>query len=178
MRKWSQRLARLVLLLCLFHALTNSFLLLGWSTVSVWPVALVLLGAVLLHAVLGILLTIPALKRGKASGAWYLRQNAGFWTKRISGLAILLLLGFHLTAYVVNCGGTRFFREFTPGNLLSQLLLLLAIFVHLAVSVKPMLIARGCIRWKERTIDWMLVLSLLLLFFAVAVIGYTMQWQG
>lgn len=178
MRKWSHRLAWLVLLLCLFHGLTNSFLLLGWSALSVWPVSLLLLGVVLLHAVLGILLTIPPLKSGRASGAWYLRQNAGFWTKRISGLVILLLLGFHLTAYVVNCDGTRFFRAFTPGNMLSQLLLLLAIFLHLAVSVKPLLIARGCLKWKERTVDWMLVLSLFLLFFAVAVVVYTIRWQG
>lgn len=39
-----------------------------------------------------------------------------------------------------------------------------------------MLIAKGVVKFKERTVDWMMVLSLLMLFFAAAVI-YFIQWQ-
>lgn len=59
----------------------------------------------------------------------------------------------------------------------AQILLILSIFVHLAVSVKSMLIAKGVRKFKERTIDWMMILSLMMLFFAVAVIFYFIQWQ-
>jgi hypothetical protein len=56
-------------------------------------------------------------------------------------------------------------------------LFILAIFIHLAVSIKSMLIARGTIKFKEKTIDWMLVLSIMMLFFIAAVIIYYIQWQ-
>ena len=59
----------------------------------------------------------------------------------------------------------------------AQLSLLLSIFIHLAVSVKSMLIAKGVVKFKERTIDWMMVLSLMMLFFSIAVVIYFIQWQ-
>ena len=59
----------------------------------------------------------------------------------------------------------------------AQLLLILSIFIHLAVSVKSMLIAKGVVKFKERAVDWMMVLSLMMLFFAAAVVIYFIQWQ-
>ena len=40
-----------------------------------------------------------------------------------------------------------------------------------------MLIAKGVVKFKERMIDWMLVLSVMTLFFVVAVVAYYIQWQ-
>lgn len=177
MRKWNNLLARLILVLFLLHALMGSLMLLGLSNISFAPLSWLLLAAVVTHGVLGVLATVRAMKSGKVSGKWYLRQNAGYWTKRFSGLAILILLCFHVSAYTMTVGDAFFLKEFTFGRMAAQLLLLLSIFVHLSISIQSMLIANGVVKFKERTVDWMLVLSLLTLFFAAAVVVYFLQWQ-
>ena len=177
MRKWNNILARVILVLFLLHALMGSLMLLGLSNISWKPLSWLLLAAVIAHGVLGVLATVQAVKSGKISGKWYLRQNAAYWTKRFSGLAILILLFFHISAYTTTVGGAFFLKEFTFGRMAAQLLLIFSIFLHLAVSVKSMLIAKGVVKFKERTIDWMMILSLLMLFFAAAVVIYFIQWQ-
>ena len=177
MRKWNNILARVIIVLFLIHALMGSLLLLEVSTISFAPLSWLLLAAVICHGVLGIIATFSSVKSGRQSGKWYLRQNVGFWTKRISGLAIMILLVFHVMAYTTNVGGKYFLKEFTFPRLASQILFIAAIFIHLAVSIKAMLIAKGTLKLKERTIDWMLVLSVMTLFFAAAVIIYYIQWQ-
>lgn len=177
MRKWNNILVRVIIVLFLVHAFMGSLVLLGLSTITFTPLSFVLLLAVLVHAIFGVVATCSAWKSGKVSGRWYLRQNAAFWTKRISGLAILLLLGFHVTAYTINVNGKFFLREFTFCKMVLQLLFILAIFIHLFVSIKSMLIAKGVVKFKERMIDWILVLSVMTLFFVVAVVAYYIQWQ-
>ena len=177
MRKWNNILARVIIILFLLHAFTGSLMLLGLNTISFFQLSLVLFVIVIIHGILGIISTLSAVRSGKAARHWYFRQNAAFWTKRISGIAILLLLGFHVTAYTTSTDGRFFLKEFTLCGMLSQVLFILAIFVHLAVSIKSMLIAKGTVKFKERTIDWMLILSVMMLFFTVAVIIYYIQWQ-
>lgn len=177
MRKWNNILARVIIVLFLLHALTGSLLLLGVSNITFEPLSRLLFAAVAVHGVLGILATVQAVKSGKKSGKWYLRQNAAYWTKRFSGFAILILLCFHISAYTTTVGNAFFLKEFTIGRMTAQLLLIISVFIHLAVSVKSMLIAKGVTKFKERTTDWMMVLSLLMLFFATAVIIYFIQWQ-
>ena len=177
MRKWNNILARVIIVLFLLHALMGSLMLLGLSNISFKPLSWMLFAAVIAHGVLGILATVQAMKSGQKSGKWYLRQNAAYWTKRFSGLAILILLCFHISAYTTTVGGAFFLKEFTFGRMAAQLLLILSIFIHLAVSVKSTLIAKGVVKFKERTVDWMMVLSLMMLFFAAAVVIYFIQWQ-
>jgi len=177
MRKWNNRLARIIIFLLLLHGLMGSLMLLGLSTVTFTPLSWLLFVVVLIHGVCGILSTVPAIRSGKRSGSWYLGQNAAFWTKRISGIVILILLVFHVTAYTTTVDGRFFLKEFTLLRLLSQIAFILAIFIHLAVSIKSMLIARGNKKFKERTVDWMLVLTVMLLFYTVAVVMYYIQWQ-
>lgn len=178
MRKWNNILARVIIALFLLHALMGSLLLLGLSNISFRPLSWLLLAMVIAHGILGIAATIQAVKSGKNSGIWYLRQNAAYWTKRFSGLAILILLCFHISAYTTTIGSAFFLKEFTFGRMAAQLLLILSIFLHLAVSIKSMLIAKGVRKFKERTVDWMMVLSLMMLFFAVAVVYYFIEWQS
>lgn len=177
MRKWNNILARVIIILFLLHALMGSLMLLGLSTIFFLPLSVTLLIAVVVHGILGIMATLSAVTSGKESRHWYLKQNAAFWTKRISGIAIMLLLIFHVTAYTTSVNGRFFLKEFTLYRMLSQVLFILAIFIHLAVSIKSMLIAKGTVKFKERTIDWMLVLSVMMFFFTIAVIIYYIQWQ-
>ena len=177
MRKWNHILARMIIVLFLLHALMGSLMLLGVSKISFLTLSWILFMAVIVHGILGIMATLAAVRNGKAAGHWYLKQNAAFWTKRISGIAILLLLAFHVTAYTTSVDGRFFLKEFTLCRMVSQIIFILAIFIHLAVSVKSMLIAKGTVKFKVRTLDWMLVLSVMMFFFAVAVILYYIQWQ-
>lgn len=177
MRKWNHILARIILALFLLHALMGSLMLLGFSTISLAPLSWLLFGTVMIHGVLGIISTFKALKSGKRSGSWYFSENAAFFIKRISGILIMILLIFHIQAYTVSVNGQFFLQEFTLCKMISQILLILAIFLHLAVSIKSMLIARGTIDFKEKTTDWMLVLSVMLIFFTIAIIAYYIQWQ-
>ena len=164
MRKINNILVHIIIALFLLHALMGSLILLGVSRISFRILSYTLLMVVFMHAVISMVSTLRALESGQKSKKWYLRKNTGFWTKRISGLSILVLLIFHMTAY------TR-----SNGTMIAQLLFILAIFVHLAVSVKSMLIARGTIHLKDRLIDCMFVLSAMILFFSLAIITYYIQ---
>ena len=113
MRKWNNILARVIIVLFLLHALMGSLMLLGLSTISFLPLSMLLLIAVLIHGILGIMATLSAVADGKETGHWYLKQNAAFWTKRISGIAIMLLLVFHVTAYTTSVNGRFFLKKFT-----------------------------------------------------------------
>ncbi len=177
MRKCNTILSRVIIILVLLHAFMGSMTLLGISTVSFWQLSWLLLLAVLLHAVFGIVSTIPTIRSAKRGGRWYLRENAVFWIKRLSGIVVLILTVFHLSAYNASVNGVFFRREFTTCYMVSQLVFVMAIFVHLTVSLKSMLIAKGVISWKERRMDWMLVLSAFLLLFAVAIVVYYIRWQ-
>ena len=73
--------------------------------------------------------------------------------------------------------GHFFLKEFTFIKLISQFSLVLAIFIHAFVSLKSMLIAKGEIDFKEKRMDWLLVISIFLIFIVVSIIFYYIQWQ-
>lgn len=52
-----------------------------------------------------------------------------------------------------------------------------AIFVHIFINIRPLLVSLGIISYKERRSDIYLILSVLLLFIAGAVILYYIGWQ-
>lgn len=64
MRKWNGRLAKLIIVLLLLHAMIGSFALMGLSTVHIDPLAYLLAAAIMLHAALGGAATVSALKSG------------------------------------------------------------------------------------------------------------------
>ncbi len=152
-------------------------MLTGISTISLKPLARVLFVVVGIHAVMGCVLTIDAIKAGKRSGRWYLGLNAGFWIKRITGAVMLILVFFHISAYTTTVNGMFFLKEFTALRMISQLLFISAIFLHIFVSIKPMLIKQGTLNYKERTLDYFLVLSVFLLIFTAAVVVYYIRWN-
>ncbi len=177
MRNWNRRIAKLIMVLLLLHGLVGSFMLLGISSISLKPLAYLLLLLVSIHALLGCILTKGALQAGKSSGHWYLGENAGFWTKRITGVAILILIFFHISAYTTTVNGQFFLKEFTTLRMITQLLFILVIFLHIFVSIKPMLIKQGTLNFKERKVDYFLVLSVFLLVFVTAVVVYYLRWN-
>lgn len=177
MRKCNGILARVIIALFMLHALMGSLMLLGMNTISFEPLSWTLLAAVVAHGVLGTVASIRTFKSGKGSGKWYFKENASFWIKRITGLVILIMLAFHVSAYTTYIDGVCFLKKFTLLRMVAQVLLIVSIFIHLLVSIKPMLIARGVLKFKERTGDIVMLISIMMLLFAVAVIIYYIQWQ-
>lgn len=177
MRKLNGIIARIVVILFLIHAAMGCFMLQGRSSISCKPLTILLVAAVIVHGILGVISTISAIRSGSKSGKWYLRQNSVFWIKRLSGIAILLLLGFHVNVFVTSSNGVYFLKEFTLMGLISQILFVVAIFIHLYVSIEGMLIARGVLAYKERKKDWLLVLCIFMLMIVASIIMYYVQWQ-
>ena len=66
---------------------------------------------------------------------------------------------------------------FTTVKMVTQLLFVAAIFVHIFINIRPLLVSLGIISYKERRGDIYLILSVLLLFIAGAVIFYYIGWQ-
>ena len=66
---------------------------------------------------------------------------------------------------------------FTTVKMVTQLLFVAAIFVHIFINIRPLLVSLGIISYKERRSDIYLILSVLLLFIAGAVILYYIGWQ-
>ena len=73
--------------------------------------------------------------------------------------------------------GTYILFPFTTVKMVTQLLFVAAIFVHIFINIRPLLVSLGIISYKERRGDIYLILSVLLLFIAGAVIFYYIGWQ-
>ena len=177
MRSFNTILVRLLLLLLAAHVILGGFTLLKLTNLHWEGLSYVLLGGCLLHAVLGICLTIEPLRQCLRTGKWYFRQNASFWIIRLSGLAILLLLSFHLTAFTVVVNGMLFLREFHWLRLLSQLLFVSAIFIHLVYAAKPLALKTGVWDFRESASRYVLIYTIFALFSIFALISYFCFWN-
>ena len=177
MRKWNGRLAKLIIVLLLLHAMIGSFALMGLSVVYINPLAYLLAAAVMLHAALGGAATVSSLRSGARGAKWYLRQNSVFWIKRVTGIAILLMAFYHFSVYTGVENGEFVLKEFTAFRMATQIVFVLVIFIHIFVSVKGMLVAGGVVKFRERMWDWILVLSIFMLFFCVAIVTYYITWK-
>ena len=169
MRKWNTILSVLMLLIFMIHGIMGSFMLNGVGSSAGKLLAWIGVGILVVHTVIGVILTVQSLQTAKQSGKMYLKQNAIFWARRASGLAILILLFFH--------NGTYILFPFTTVKMVTQLLFVAAIFVHIFINIRPLLVSLGIISYKERRGDIYLILSVLLLFIAGAVIFYYIGWQ-
>ena len=90
---------------------------------------------------------------------------------------ILILLFFHIGLFGQVQNGTYILFPFPTVKMVTQLLFVAAIFVHILINIRPLLVSLGIISYKERRGDIYLILSVLLLFIAGAVIFYYIGWQ-
>lgn len=177
MRDFNNRLVGLMLPLLLIHGLWGSFTLLGINSFTLKPVSYILTLVVVLHGIIGLVLTKDAVQTGLRTGHWYWKENARFWLIRLSGICIFILLGFHISAYTTTVNGIFFLKEFTFLSMLSQLLFLAAILVHLLAAAQPWLISRGILKFRERTWDCIVVLMIFTAFFTFAIVMYYIYWN-
>lgn len=177
MRKINTILSVLLLVIFMLHGLMGSFMLLGIGSSAGKILAWVGVAVLAAHTVIGVILTINTLKISKNTGNSYLKQNAVFWARRASGLAILILMFFHIGLFGGVQDGIYILFPFTTVKLITQLLLVAALFIHLFINIHPLLVSLGIISYKERRGDIYLILSVLLLFSAGAVIIYYIGWH-
>ena len=130
------------------------------------------------HTVLGLLLTAQTFRASRSGGKLYGKQNALFWARRTSGLAILLMLFFHIGVFGRVQDGVYILFPFTTVRLLTQLLLVASVFVHLLLNLRPLLVSLGIVRDKEQRGDLYLILSILVLFAAGSIILYYIGWNN
>lgn len=177
MNRFNQWLVMLILPLLVIHGLLGCFALLGITSVTLWPLSYALLVVVVLHGIISLILTRDAVKIGLQTGRWYWKENARYWTVRLSGICIFILLGFHASAYTTEINGVFFLQEFTFLRMLSQLLFVAAIAVHLLAAARPWLIKRGVLKFGERTWDCLVILGILTAFFTFSIVMYYIYWN-
>lgn len=178
MRKWNAVLTVVILILFLLHAVFGSLQMLGVGNTALKELSWVTVGLIMVHTLMGLKLTLETVKAQRQTGVFYWRENKLFWSRRISGLAIMFLLFCHLTAfgYYTETGAYRLYW-FTAGRLAVQILLLLAVGVHIITNVKPLLIAFGVKGLHSWLIDILVIISILLLFMAAAFVVYYLRWN-
>lgn len=177
MNKINRWLVLLMLPLLLIHGLAGSFTLAGISSLTLKPVSYALTLVVILHGLIGLFLSRDAIRIGLQTGHWYWKENTRFWIVRLSGICIFILLGFHASAYTTTVNGVLFLREFTFLRMLSQLLFLAAILIHLLAAMRPWLIKLGVLKFRERTWDYIAVLTILTAFFTCSIVMYYIYWN-
>jgi succinate dehydrogenase/fumarate reductase cytochrome b subunit len=176
MRKLNTILSVLLIAIFMLHGVMGSFMLLEIGDIAGKLLAWIGGGIIAVHTVIGVILTVNTFKKSKNNGKLYIKQNALFWTRRISGLAILIMAFFHIGIFGGVVDGQYVLFEFTTLRCISQLLLIAALFIHIFVNIRPLLVSLGVIKNKERRIDIFLVLSVLVLFMAGSVVIYFMRW--
>lgn len=177
MRKINAILTAVIMLIFVFHAVTGSLNMMNIAPIITRIEAYIMLGLICVHAVISVILSVKSIKVWKSTGAPYFRENINFWTRRLSGLVIMILIAFHTTAFRSASHTAVTLPYFGAFRLVCQLLLVLSIAVHVITNVKPMLIAFGIKRLKPRAGDILFFLSVVLLVAATAFIIYFIRWN-
>ncbi|MBR1731003.1 MAG: hypothetical protein IJ725_01030 [Ruminococcus sp.] len=177
MRKLNAIITASIMLIFVLHAVTGSLNMMNIAPIITRVEAYVMLGLICVHTVLGAVLTVKSVKVWKDTGAPYFRENINFWTRRLSGLVIMILIVFHITAFSSNTAGAVTLPYFGVFRLVTQLLLVLSIAVHVITNVKPMLISFGIKKLRPRVGDILFFISAVLLVAVVAFIIYFIRWN-
>ena len=105
MRRINSLLTLLILVLFLLHGIFGAFQLFGIGATALKGLARAALTLTVVHALIGVKLTYDSIRVWRKTGAAYFRENRMFWTRRISGLAVLVLLVFHMLAFSATGSG-------------------------------------------------------------------------
>ena len=178
MRRMNAILSMLILALFLLHGVLGAFQMFGVGSATMKGLACAMLVLIGVHALLGIRLTFDSVRIWRRTGAGYFKQNRLFWARRLSGLAVMLLIGFHVTAFSYTVDGAFRLRWFDAFRLTTQILLVASIAAHVITNVRPALIALGIRRLKPRAADLLFILSAMLVVMAVSFIIYYIRWNA
>lgn len=179
MRKCNAILGMGITALFAVHAIAGTFQLSGiipGGSSLMKILAYVLMILIALHVIIGIILTIRSVRTALKAGAFYFRDNKLFWTRRLSGFALMLFIADHLLVF--SNGNRAVIRLSFFGNfqLAMSILLVLALAIHILTCVRPALTGFGFEGRKGRAADLAFVLTVVLLLCAVAFFIYYLRW--
>ncbi|MBR1866368.1 MAG: pilus assembly protein PilX, partial [Lachnospiraceae bacterium] len=137
----------------------------------------ILMAMLLLHMGIGLKLTWDTITACRKSGVSYFRENKVFWARRLSGFAVFVLIFFHVVLFMGKNGDAYRLRFFGGLQLATQILLVVAVGLHIITNVKPLWIAFGRKSLKEYAADILIILSVLLLFMGFAFLVYYIRWN-
>ena len=180
MRKWNAFISAGIIVLLLIHGIAGSYQLLGLlpgGNTTLEVLAWAMAGLIALHMILGIKLTYDTLAACRRSGAPYFRRNLGFWTKRISGFAIILFVILHLLVFADTGSGLFRLHLFAGKELAASILLVISLLVHVLTNLKPLAISFGAGGFYRFLRDALFVLAVVLLACAAAFVFYYLRWN-
>ena len=177
MRKLNAIITVLIIILFIDHGIMGGFLLTGLGTPNIIIGGYIMMAIVLVHVIIGVKLTIDTISAQKKSGTWYPKENRLFWARRISGFAVIIFLAFHMMAFGAGRGDIARLGEFTTFKMITQVLMVITIGIHIISNVRPMLITLGIKKLKPIHKDILWILSIILLFMAVAFFIYYIRWN-
>lgn len=179
MRKYNTVISILIIILFLIHAIAGSFKLLGivqGGSPILRIISFTMLILIIAHILIGIKLTIDSIKIGRKSGKFYLRENALFWTRRVTGFAMILLIICHVIMFT-NRGEVFRLNSFKEVQLVLSVIFVLTLLVHLLTNIKPLLISFGISGIRIYIKDILLVLAIILLISTFAFVIYYLRWN-
>ena len=170
-----------IIVLFLVHAALGGFQLAGMlaggiriMTVLSWIMA----GLIAVHAVIGGILTVRTLKAQKKAGVSYPAENKLFWTRRISGAAVMMFILLHIAVFVgKNSDGVFRLTLFDGAALAGQILLVLSAALHAVTNIKPLMLSLGVKSYKEFALDLLMILSVILLLAGTGFVIYYKRWS-
>ncbi len=180
MRKWNARISVLIMVLFLIHGIAGGFQLMGlipggqpiFHVISVLMVILILI-----HAGIGCKLTVDTIRICRKTGVSYFRENALFWTRRISGVALMILVLFHILLFWENGGEVLRLSLFEGPQLAANLLMAASLAVHILCNIRPLMVSLGKEGRHVSVRDIMLILAAVLLFCTIGFVIYYLRWN-
>lgn len=98
---------------------------------------------ILVHAIFGIIFAIKGYKNINKTKTYYLKANKYFYIKTISGILMIIFIIFHIILFTLININFELAKPLNVPSLIINLLLYISIFIHLIVSIKPMMISLG-----------------------------------
>lgn len=143
MRKINSIIATIILVLLVDHIIFATLHLAGYPVHVFGPLAYLMLALVIIHGVLSMILTVNAEKTGMKTKARYNKENAEFWARRTSGVAILAFAIFHAHAMMKLPDGRPRISTLGPIARICNIGLAISVCVHIVINIKPLMISLG-----------------------------------
>ena len=182
MRKCNAFLTAGIMVLFVVHLLWGVLMMMGVAAggnSSFTALSYLMAAMIVGHIGIGCKLTIDTLHAVKKAGVSYPGQNRLFWIRRISGFALVLFMGIHVWIFTgVQEGGAFRLQHFNSPAFWSQILMVIALAVHLLTNIRPLKIALGIEDSKNYKTDILIVLSVLLLLSAIGFVIYLFRWRA
>jgi succinate dehydrogenase/fumarate reductase cytochrome b subunit len=179
-RKINTIISTLLLGLFIFHAIAG-----GYQMIGVMPggsdlmetVAWILILLTAVHMLFGIVLTVKTVQISKRTGIHYWKENSMFWLRRLSGFVLMLLIFLHLILFVRTGEGIFRLSNFDVPQLIGQILMLLALMLHLLCNIRPLAVALGLYGGRGYVRDAIFIISVVLAFCGLAFVVYYLRWN-